>query len=43
MTVGAGSVTLGHANLSTTVIHAHQATSKRRQDLARLLEGPGRE
>ena len=32
---------LGHANISTTVMYAHRTTSKRRQDLARLLEGPG--
>jgi site-specific recombinase XerD len=32
---------LGHASITTTVRYAHIATSKRRQDLARLLEGPG--
>ena len=33
--------TLGHADIGTTTIYAHLTTSKRRQDLARLLEGPG--
>ena len=32
---------LGHASITTTVRYAHIATGKRRQDLARLLEGPG--
>ena len=32
---------LGHADISTTVMYAHLTTSKRRQDLARLLDGPG--
>ena len=32
---------LGHANIATTTMYAHLSTSKRRQDLARLLEGPG--
>ena len=32
---------LGHADIGTTTIYAHLTTSKRRQDLARLLEGPG--
>jgi site-specific recombinase XerD len=35
--------TLGHADIGTTTIYAHLTTSKRRQDLARLLEGPGEE
>jgi integrase/recombinase XerD len=34
---------LGHASITTTVRYAHLTTSKRRQDLARLLEGPGEE
>ena len=31
---------LGHASIVTTTMYAHLTTSKRRQDLARLLEGP---
>jgi len=32
---------LGHAQITTTTMYAHLTTSKRRQDLARLLDGPG--
>ena len=34
---------LGHADISTTTMYAHLTTTKRRQDLARLLEGAGKE
>jgi integrase len=32
---------LGHANISTTLIYAHLSTKKRREDLAKYLEGRG--
>lgn len=34
---------LGHAQLSTTLIYSHLPTEKRREDLARYLEGPVRD
>ena len=34
---------LGHAEISTTMIYAHVSTKKVRADVARYLEGPGKE